>query len=111
MDTNVLKNKLDAIMKLRSAKIEQEDQVMELYIQEIGWIVLLLDDVEVVTDNWFTSTKYNQSKIIYDDNAVYLTVKYVYVKNKASVHTENNPKYNLIFDEIQIFTDKIIACL
>lgn len=111
MESNILKNKLDAIVKLRNTKIEEENQVMELYVQEIGWIVLLLDDVEVVTDNWFTSTKYNQSEIVYDDGGIFLTVKHVYVKNKASVHTENNPKYNLIFDEIKIFTDKIIACL
>ncbi len=108
---NVLKNKLDAIIKLRNKKIEAQEQVMEVYIHELGWLVFLLDDVEVVTDNWFTSTKYSQSEMIYNEDAVYLTVKNVYVKNKASVHTENNPKYNLIFDEIKIFTDHIIACL
>ncbi len=111
MESNILKNKVDAIIKLRDQKIANDNQVMEIYVQEIGWLILLLDDVEVVTDNWFTSTKYNQSEIIYDDNGVFLTVKHVYVKNKASVHTENNPKYNLIFDDIKIFTDKIIACL
>ena len=111
MESNVLKNKLDAIIKLRDSKLEQETQVMEIFVQEIGWLVLLLDDVEVVTDNWFTSNKYNKSEIVYDDDGVFLTVKNVYVKNKASVHTVNNPTYNLIFDDIKIFTDKIIACL
>lgn len=108
---NALKNKLNAIVKLKNEKIEKQEQVMELYIKEIGWLVLLLDDVEVVTDNWFTSTKYNQSEIIGDENGVSLTIKHVYIKNKASIHTDSNPQYNLIFDEITIFTDHIIACL
>lgn len=108
---NVLKSKLDAIVKLKDEKNSHHEQVMEIYVQEIGWLVLLLDDVEVVTDNWFTSTKYAQSKIIYDEDGVFLTIKNVYVKNQASVHTENNPKFNLIFDEIKIFIDHVIACL
>jgi hypothetical protein len=108
---NALKNKLNAIVKLKNEKIEKQEQVMEIYIQEIGWLVLLLDDVEVVTDNWFTSTKYNQSQIICDENGAGLTIKNVYVKNQASVHTDNNPQYNLIFDEIKIFTDHVVACL
>lgn len=108
---NALKSKLNTIVKLKNEKIEKQEQVMELYIKEIGWLVLLLDDVEVVTDNWFTSTKYNQSEIICDENGVSLTIKHVYIKNKASIHTDSNPKYNLIFDEITIFTDHIIACL
>ena len=108
---NALKNKLNAIVKLKNEKIEKQDQAMEIYIQEIGWLVLLLDDVEVVTDNWFTSTKYNQSQIICDENSASLTIKNVYVKNQASVHTDSNPQYNLIFDEIKIFTDHVVACL
>jgi len=108
---NVMKHKLDAILTLKNEKIEKQEEVMELYVQEIGWLVLLLDDVEVVTDNWFTSTKYSRSELIYDDTSIFLTVKNVYIKNVASVHTDSNPKYNLIFDEIKLFTDQIIACL
>jgi hypothetical protein len=108
---NVLKNKLKAMVELRNSKIEQQEQVMEIYVKEIGWLVLLLDDVEVVTDNWFTSTKYSQTSIEHDESSVYVTLKNVYVKNQASLHTDSNPKYNLIFDEIMIFADHIIACL
>ncbi|MBN2899856.1 MAG: hypothetical protein JXO44_13895 [Clostridia bacterium] len=108
---NLLKCKLDEIIKLKSTKLAQQEQVMEIFVSELGWLVLLLDDVEVVTDNWFTSTKYNQSQFLHDENGVFLTLRNVYVKNQASDHTENNPRYNLIFDEITLFTDKIIACL
>lgn len=111
MEANNLQHKLNGILKLRDEKLEAQSQVMEIYVQELGWLILLLDDVEVVTDNWFTSTKYSQSQIVHDEDGAFLTVKNVYVKNIASLHTENNPKYNLIFDEIKIFTDKIIACL
>lgn len=108
---NVLKSKLDAIIKLKEEKAKKDEQVMEIYVDEIGWLILLLEDVEVVTDNWFTSSKYNKSEIECDDSGVVMTIKNVYVRNQASVHTENNPIYNLIFNEIRIFTDKIVACL
>jgi hypothetical protein len=108
---NLMKHKLDAILNLKNEKIERNEQVMEIYVKEIGWLVLLLDDVEVVTDNWFSSTKYNHSQFQYDDSGISLRIKNVYIKNVASIHTDSNPTYNLIFDEINIFTDQIIACL
>jgi len=108
---NVLKSKLDAILELKEKKEKNDEQVMEIYVNEIGWLILLLEDVEVVTDNWFTSSKYNKSEIENDESGAFLTIKNVYVRNQASVHTENNPIYNLIFNEIKIFTDKIVACL
>ncbi|MCH4891387.1 hypothetical protein EZV73_27700 [Acidaminobacter sp. JC074] len=107
----LMKNKVKAMLNLRDEKIKQGEQAMEVYVHEIGWLVLLLEDVEVVTDNWFTSNRYIKSDILSDDEGVSVTIKNVYVKNKASVHTESNPKYNLMFDKIMLFSDQIIACL
>jgi len=108
---NLLKNKLNAVKKLRNEKVKNEEQVMELYVHEIGWLVLLLEDVEVVTDNWFTSTKYVKSEFDCEDDGTFINIKNVYVENKTSIHTGSNPKYNLLFEEIMLFSDQIIACL
>ena len=36
---------------------------MEIFIQDLGWIIILREEVENVTDNWFISSKYNASTI------------------------------------------------
>jgi len=108
---DLVKNKVKAILDLRDQKIKQGEQAMEIYVHEIGWLVLLLEDVEVVTDNWFTSNRYIKSHITTDEMGVSIDIENVYVKNKASLHTESNPKYNLMFDKIMLFSDQIIACL
>ena len=110
MENLILKDKLNVLINFIDSKIEQEDKVLHIYVQEIGWITLILDELEIVTDNWYTSAKYSKSEIFYDTNlGLFITVKNAYKKNIFATENKNNQIYNLAFNEIDIFVDKIIA--
>lgn len=91
---------------------ESEKASMEIYVQDLGWIVLLRDEIENVTDNWFTSSKYLAStmKCLNDEGTV-LELHNVYKVNSYFEDNVKNLKYNLAFDKIHIITKKIIAYL
>ncbi len=76
---------------------------MEIFIQDLGWIIILREEVENVTDNWFISSKYNASTIEkVDVEGQVLKLTNVYKANASFADNEKNLKYNLTFDDIYI---------
>lgn len=102
-------------LKIKSDKIisyfgDTTKVPLEIFIQDLGWIIILREEVENVTDNWFTSSKYNASTIEeVDGEGQVLKLTNVYKANASFVDNEKNLKYNLTFDEIYISTDKVVA--
>lgn len=84
---------------------------VEFLVDGIGWLVVLKENIEIVSDNWFASTKYTSStcKILEPDTASLICFTNVYQKNSTFIENNNNVKYNLLFDEICVFVDKIVA--
>ena len=84
---------------------------VELLVDGLGWLIILKDNIEIVSDNWFASTKYLSSTCDVANSAspCVLHFKNVYKKNATFIDNSNNLKYNLIFDELNIFVDKIVA--
>jgi len=110
MENSILKYKLDVIINFIDNKIEKKEKLLHIYIQELGWITLILDELEIVTDDLYTSAKYSKSEIFYDtDFGLFITIKNAYKKNVFAIENKNNQIYNLAFNEIDIFVDKIIA--
>lgn len=84
--------------------------IVEIYVDGLGWLIILTENIEIVSDNWFASTKYNRStaELLSDDSAI-VKLTNVYKLNSSFVENANNVKYNLMFDEIYICTEKISA--
>lgn len=104
-----LEKKMDTIKKLVDTKMNGEKKIVELYVAELGWLILLLDALEFVQDSWYNSTRYNPSSIQYCEDHLAICMHHVYRKNEAYDAHQNNQIYNLIFDELNVFIDKIIA--
>lgn len=106
MDTNQ-KIKSEAFI----AFIEKtEKNHIEFYVEGLGWLILLKDNIEIVSDNWFTSTKFIASSYTLDETFKNLILfKNIYRINPSFIENENNVKYNLHFNELNVFADKIIA--
>lgn len=81
---------------------------VEFFVEGLGWLVVLKENIEIVSDNWFASSKYLVSSIG-TENSSLLTLTNVYQKNSPLIENANNVKYNVIFDEVCIFSDKIVA--
>lgn len=86
-------------------------QYVEFLVDGIGWLIVLKENIEIVSDNWFASTKYLASscKSLESERSSLLCFTNVYQKNAAIMEHSNNVKYNLVFDEICIFADRIVA--
>jgi len=83
---------------------------IEIYVEGIGWLILMRDNIEIVSDNWFSSTKFIASEIeISEETPAIISCKNVYKKNATYNENANNSKYNLHFDVLNIFTDQIVA--
>ncbi len=87
-----------------------EKGVVEIYSEGLGWLIVLTNNIEIVSDNWFASTKYSSSELeLVDEEAALLKLTNVYKLNSSFVENANNVKYNLMFDEIHLYADKISA--
>lgn len=88
-----------------------QNSYVELLVEGIGWLIVLKDSIEIVSDNWFASTKYLSSKcdVASEGASCLIHLKNVYQKNSTFIDNANNMKYNMIFDELNIFADKIVA--
>lgn len=83
---------------------------IEIHVQELGSFILLRENIENVTDNWFTSSKYDASDIeMADQEGAVLKLTNVYQKNPSYINNEKNYKYNLLYEKIYIASNKIIA--
>lgn len=83
---------------------------IEFYVDGLGWLILLKENIEIVSDNWFTSTKFVASKFdLHDNNPHAIELVNVYRFNPSFVENDNNVKYNLHFDHLIVFADKITA--
>lgn len=84
---------------------------VEVLVDGIGWLILLKENIEIVSDNWFASTKYSAStvKILEPETSSLVCFTNIYQKNLTFTENANNVKYNMLFDEICIFIDKIVA--
>ena len=94
---------LDHIHKTQNTSVE-------FYVEGLGWLILLKDNIEIVSDNWFASTKYLKSS--YEsvaDNTELLDLTNVYVTNASFVENANNVKYNMLFDHLFLDAGKIVA--
>jgi len=105
----VNEKKIITLRQLVNKKMQTEEKIVELYVEDFGWLTLLLDALEFVQDSWYNSTRYNRSVIEFDEENISINLKHVYKKNQAYDSHQNNQLYNLIFEEINIFADKIIA--
>ncbi|MBS7527413.1 hypothetical protein KHM83_12080 [Fusibacter paucivorans] len=95
---------------LRQHFINSDLPSIELFVAGMGWLVLLRENIEIVSDNWFASSKYIASEILVPDDApTVLKCKNVYQVNLSYTDNPNNVKYNLLFEELSIFVDQIIA--
>lgn len=106
MDSNK-KNKAEAFL----AFVENSPKNhVEFYVEGLGWLIVLKENIEIVSDNWFTSTKYNASSYgIHEENTNLLVFKNIYRINPSFIENDNNVKYNLHFNELNVFVDRIIA--
>ncbi|MBF4691648.1 hypothetical protein [Fusibacter ferrireducens] len=85
-------------------------EMVEIYVEGIGWLIILKENIEIVSDNWFASTKYNSSTIeIFNSESSLMRLTNVYKLNSSFVENANNVKYNLMFEDICIFIDKVSA--
>lgn len=85
-------------------------EMVEIYVDGIGWLIILKENIEIVSDNWFASTKYNSSTAeIVNAESSLMRLTNVYKLNSSFVENANNVKYNLMFDDICIFIDKVSA--
>ena len=84
---------------------------VDFLVDGIGWLVILKENIEIVSDNWFASSKYLVStcKSLAPETSCLLCLTNVYQKNNTMIENTNNVKYNVIFDEVCIYTDKIVA--
>jgi len=104
---NNLKSKSEKILEFfnKSGKVP-----VEIYVQDLGWLIVLREEIENVTDNWFTSNKFIASLVEKaDEEGAVLKLTNVYKMNASFADNEKNLKYNLTFDEIYISTDKVVA--
>ncbi len=85
-------------------------EMVEIHVDGLGWLIILKENIEIVSDNWFASTKYNSSTaMIIDAESSLIRLTNVYKLNSSFVENANNVKYNLMFDDICIFIDKVSA--
>jgi hypothetical protein len=90
--------------------LQSEQPYIELFVMGLGWLVLLRENIEIVSDNWFASSKYIASEVLVTENApTVLKCKNIYQMNVSYTDNPNNAKYNLLFDELSIFVDQIVA--
>jgi len=83
---------------------------IEFYVEGLGWLIVLKENIEIVTDNWFASTKYLASTIeVVDENSKLILFSNIYKHNSSFIENVNNTQYSLWFDEINIFANKIVA--
>lgn len=84
---------------------------VDFLVDGIGWLVILKENIEIVSDNWFASSKYTASvcKAMDPETSSLLCLENVYKKNSTLTENVNNVKYNLVFDEICLFVDRIVA--
>jgi hypothetical protein len=95
---------------LRQHFMQSDQPAIELFVVGMGWLVLLRENIEIVSDNWFASSKYLASEILITDDApAVLNCKNVYQVNLSYTDNPNNVKYNLLFEKLSIFVDQIVA--
>jgi len=84
---------------------------VEFYVDGIGWLIILKENIEIVSDNWFASSKFLAStcRPLDSDTSTLICFTNVYRKNPTFVENANNVKYNMLFDELCVFVDKIVA--
>ena len=84
---------------------------IEFLVDGIGWLVILKENIEIVSDNWFASSKFISStcRTLDSETSSLLCFTNVYQKNASFIENANNVKYNMVFDEICVFVDKIVA--
>ena len=83
---------------------------VEICVDGLGWLIVLRENIEIVADNWFTSSKYLASTVeAMDQEGAVIRLTNVYKINASFIENANNVKYNLTFDEIYICSDKITA--
>lgn len=83
---------------------------VELFVEGLGWLILLKESIEIVSDNWFTSTKFiaSQYKLVEGTEDI-IELKNVYRVNASHIENDNNVKYNLHYETLNINAKKIIA--
>lgn len=81
---------------------------VEFFVDGLGWLVILKENIEIVSDNWFASSKYLVSTCKAETSCL-ICLSNVYQKNNTLIENANNVKYNVVFDEVFIDTDKIVA--
>ena len=82
---------------------------IEIYVAELGWLILLRENIELVSDNWFSSAKYIASELVASGDSGAIMCKNIYKVNVSHAENANNPKYNLLYNDLTIFVDNIIA--
>jgi hypothetical protein len=88
--------------------IATDRTTVEFYVEGLGWLIILKENIEVVSDNWFASSMFLASECTME-NVATLSLKNVYRLNTTFNENANNVKYNLVFDKILLFADKIVA--
>lgn len=85
--------------------------IVEFYVEGIGWLTILKEDIEIVSDNWFASSMFISStcKPLDPETSTLICFTNVYAKNTTYMENANNVKYNMVFDELCVFVDKIVA--
>lgn len=83
---------------------------VEFFIDGLGWLILLKENIEIVSDNWFTSTKFNASTYqIHPSTKELMVFTNIYRLNPSFAENENNVKYNLHYNDLNVFVDQIVA--
>lgn len=85
-----------------------ERTTVEFFVEGLGWLIIIKENIEIVSDNWFASSMFLASSCTVE-NPVALTLTNVYRLNTTFNENANNVKYNLLFDKILLFADKIVA--
>lgn len=85
-----------------------ESTTVEFFVDGLGWLIILKENIEIVSDNWFASSMFLASECAIENPAT-LSLKNVYRLNTTFNENANNVKYNLVFDKILLFADKIVA--
>lgn len=85
-----------------------EKTTVEFFVEGLGWLIILKENIEIVSDNWFASSMFLASECTIENIAT-LSLKNVYRLNTTFNENANNVKYNLVFDKILLFADKIVA--
>lgn len=85
-----------------------EKTIVEFFVEGLGWLIILKENIEIVSDNWFASSMFLASECAIENPAT-LALKNVYRLNTTFNENANNVKYNLVFDKILLFADKIVA--